>query len=106
MRVSAGGAMFFGSIAADYDRLRPSPPQDAVRWLLPPRCDVAVDLGAGTGLLSSALAGWAGEVVSVEPDGRMAAVLRQRSPGVHIPAGPRRAVPLQGPSARPLLTPA
>jgi SAM-dependent methyltransferase len=95
MSVNAERAMSFGSIAAEYDRLRPSPPQDAVRWLLPARCDVAVDLGAGTGLLSRALAGWAGEVVAVEPDGRMAAVLRQRSPGVHISAGRGEAIPLK-----------
>ena len=58
MTVDPARAMSFGSIAADYDRLRPSPPPDAVRWLLPARCDVAVDLAAGTGLLTRALAGW------------------------------------------------
>lgn len=95
MTVDPARAMSFGSIAADYDRLRPSPPPDAVRWLLPARCDVAVDLAAGTGLLTRALAGWAGEVVAVEPDGRMAAVLRERSPGVHITGGRGEAIPLK-----------
>lgn len=95
MSVDAERAMSFGLIAADYDRLRPSPPQDAVRWLLPGRCDVAVDLAAGTGLLTRALAGSASEVVAVEPDGRMAAVLRERSPGVHITAGRGEAIPLK-----------
>jgi len=95
MSVSADRAMSFGSIAADYDRLRPSPPQDAVRWLLPGRCAVAVDLAAGTGLLTRALTSRASEVVAVEPDGRMAAVLRQRSPGVHITAGRGEAIPLK-----------
>src|SRR5260221_620180 len=95
MSVRADRAMSFGSIAADYDRLRPSPPPDAVRWLLPASCDVAVDLAAGTGLLIRALAGRAREVIAVEPDGRMAAGLRERSPGVHITAGRGEAIPLQ-----------
>ena len=38
-------AMSFGSIAEDYDGLRPQPPQQAVDWLVPPGCGVAVDLG-------------------------------------------------------------
>jgi SAM-dependent methyltransferase len=99
MNDDAARAMSFGSIAVDYDRLRPSPPQDAVRWLLPGRCAVAVDLGAGTGLLTRALAGKARDVVAVEPDGRMAAVLRERSPGVHITAGRGEAIPLKDQSA-------
>jgi SAM-dependent methyltransferase len=95
MNGDAARAMSFGSIAADYDRLRPSPPQDAVRWLMPGRCDVAVDLAAGTGLLTRTLASRAREVVAVEPDTRMAVVLRERSPGVHITAGRGEAIPLQ-----------
>jgi len=71
--------MSFGAIAEDYDRLRPGPPQAAVDWLVPAGCRVAVDLGAGTGLLTRALAGKVPQVVAVEPDPRMAAVLRARS---------------------------
>jgi len=95
MTVDAARAMSFGSIAEDYDRLRPSPPRDAVRWLLPGRCAVAVDLAAGTGLLTRALAGRVRRIIAVEPDGRMAAVLRERSPEVHIAAGCGEAIPLQ-----------
>jgi SAM-dependent methyltransferase len=95
MTVDAARAMSFGAIASDYDRLRPSPSPDAIRWLLPARCDVAVDLAAGTGLLTRALVGWAGQVIAVEPDGRMTAVLRERSPGVHITAGRGEAIPLR-----------
>jgi SAM-dependent methyltransferase len=86
--------MSFGAIADDYDRLRPGPPEAAVDWLLPARCLVAVDLGAGTGLLTRALARRVAHVIAVEPDERMTAVLRARS------AGPRysgiRVVPGQG----------
>jgi SAM-dependent methyltransferase len=89
----------FGSIAAEYDRLRPSPPDEAVDWLLPPDCAVAVDLGAGTGKLSRALASRVPRVVAVEPDERMRAVLRDRSPGVEAVAGRGEAIPLPDASA-------
>jgi SAM-dependent methyltransferase len=65
-----------------------------VDWLLPPRCEVAVDLAAGTGLLSRALARRVPEVIAVEPDGRMAAVLRARSPGVRVLRGTGEAIPV------------
>lgn len=95
MTSGAERAMSFGAIAADYDRLRPSPPPEAVRWLLPADCAVAVDLAAGTGLLTRALAGKAGDIVAIEPDTRMAAVLRTRSAGVHVVAGRGEAIPLR-----------
>lgn len=79
--------MSFGAIAVDYDRLRPAPPDAAVDWLLPDRCQVAVDLAAGTGLLSRALAGRVAQVIAVEPDHRMAAVLRARSPQIRVVEG-------------------
>jgi len=88
-------AMSFGAIATDYNRLRPSPPQEAVRWLLPAPCDIAVDLAAGTGLFTRALAKQVNDVVAVEPDTRMASVLRARSPGVHVVSGRGEALPLR-----------
>jgi SAM-dependent methyltransferase len=91
--------MSFGAIADDYDRLRPEPPDAAVDWLLPEGCRVAVDLGAGTGLLSRALARRVPQVVAVEPDERMAAVLRARSPGVRVLQGRGEAIPLPDASA-------
>jgi SAM-dependent methyltransferase len=91
--------MSFGAIAAEYDRLRPSPTDAAVDWLLPPGCAVAVDLGAGTGKLSRAVASTVPRVVAVEPDERMRAVLRDRSPGVEVVAGRGEAIPLPDASA-------
>jgi SAM-dependent methyltransferase len=99
MTGSSERAMSFGAIAAEYDRLRPSPPPEAVRWLLPADCAVAVDLAAGTGLLTRALAGRAAEVVAVEPDARMAAVLRARSRGVRVVRARGEALPLMNQSA-------
>lgn len=88
-------ALSFGSIAQDYDGFRPRPPQDAVDWLLPPRCEVAVDLGAGTGLFTRALLGRATEVIAVEPDARMRAVLTGRSPEVRAVEGTGESIPLE-----------
>src|SRR6202046_2575946 len=63
--------MSFGAIAEDYDRLRPGPPEAAVDWLVPAGCQVAGDLGAGTGLLTRALARKGPQVVAVGPDPRV-----------------------------------
>ena len=92
-------AMSFGAIATDYDRLRPSPAQEAVRWLLPASCEIAVDLAAGTGLFTRAVASEARNVVAVEPDARMASVLKARSPGVHVVSGRGEALPLRSSAA-------
>jgi SAM-dependent methyltransferase len=96
--------MSFGAVAEDYDRLRAGPPDDAVDWLLPPGCQVAVDVGAGTGLLTRALARKVPQVVAVEPDERMAAVLRARAADAHACAirvlqGRGEAIPLPDASA-------
>ncbi len=91
--------MSFGAIAGDYDRLRPSPPDAAVDWLLPAQCQLAVDLAAGTGLLTRVLAGKVPQVVAVEPDRRMRAVLRARSPDVRVTEGRGEAIPLPDASA-------
>lgn len=86
-------------MAEDYDRLRPQPAPDAVDWLVPPGCRVAVDLAAGTGLLTRALAQRVAEVIAVEPDDRMRAVLSDRSPGVRALAGYGESIPLPDASA-------
>lgn len=63
-------ALSFGPAAERYDQLRPGYPAAALRWALgdgdgPLR---VVDLGAGTGILSRALAALGHEVLPVEPD--------------------------------------
>jgi SAM-dependent methyltransferase len=89
----------FGSIASEYDRLRPPPAAEAVDWLVPARRQTLVDLGAGTGLLSRALARRAEHVIAVEPDERMREVLHLRSPAVEVVAGRGEAIPLPDASA-------
>jgi SAM-dependent methyltransferase len=91
--------MSFGSVAVDYDRFRPGPPADAVRWLVPAGAQTVVDLGAGTGLLSRALQTVVPRVVAVEPDERMRAVLADRSPGVRVVEGRGESIPLPDASA-------
>lgn len=91
--------MSFGSIAEDYDGLRPHPPHEAVDWLLPSECEVAVDVGAGTGLFTRTLVGRAAQVVAVEPDDRMRAVLAERSPEIRAVQGTGEAIPLPDHSA-------
>jgi SAM-dependent methyltransferase len=91
--------MSFGAVAADYDRLRPTAPAEAIDWLLPDRGLVVVDLGAGTGLLTRAVAGKARHVIAVEPDERMRTVLAARSPGVEVLAGRGEDIPLPDASA-------
>ncbi|OBH00614.1 SAM-dependent methyltransferase [Mycobacterium sp. E2699] len=92
-------AMSFGSIAEDYDGLRPQPPHQAVDWLVPSDCGVAVDVGAGTGLFTRTLVGRAAEVFAVEPDARMRRVLAERSPGVRVVEGSGESIPLPDASA-------
>ena len=87
-------AMSFGAIAEDYDGLRPQASPQAVDWLVPSDCQVAVDVGAGTGLFTRTLVGRAAQVIAVEPDARMRGVLAERSPGVRAVEGSGESIPL------------
>ncbi|MEJ2865111.1 class I SAM-dependent methyltransferase [Actinomycetospora flava] len=85
----------FGAAAEDYDRLRPAPVPAALRWLLPSSEVTVLDLGAGTGLVSRSLAAaGVADVVAVEPDDAMRAVLAARSPGARALAGTAEDIPL------------
>ncbi|HET9895638.1 MAG TPA: class I SAM-dependent methyltransferase [Streptosporangiaceae bacterium] len=99
MTTRAERARSFGSIADEYNRLRPPPAPGAVNWLVPPGAEVIIDLAAGTGLLTRALAQRVAKVIAVEPDQRMAAVLLACSPGIEVVAGVGESIPLQSASA-------
>ena len=96
-------AASFGDAASHYERYRPGPPVEAVEWILPAGgsgpVGRVVDLGAGTGALSRLLVGRADEVVAVEPDDRMRAVLTESLPGVRAVAGRGESIPLPDASA-------
>jgi SAM-dependent methyltransferase len=75
-RIAAKG---FGSSAEAYERGRPGYPAEAVEWLRE-RLDLGqgrrvIDLAAGTGKLSRALAATGAEVVAVEPVEEMRALI-------------------------------
>ena len=83
----------FGSIAESYDRLRPGPPDEAVRLALPQEAADVLELGAGTGGLTRKLVLRHAHVRAVEPDERMRAVLRERVPGAEVVAGSAEEIP-------------
>jgi ubiquinone/menaquinone biosynthesis C-methylase UbiE len=99
--VTAGEARAtsFGQVAGDYDRVRPGPPNQALDWLVPQNCEIAVDLAAGTGLFTRALQRRVAHVIAVEPDDRMRTVLAARSPGIRAVAGRGEAIPVPDASA-------
>ena len=92
-------AASFGAIADHYERYRPGPLPAAVEWFLPSPVSLVVDLGAGTGALTRLLTGRAEEVVAVEPDDRMRAVLTDQVPGVRAVQGYGESIPLPNGSA-------
>jgi SAM-dependent methyltransferase len=65
----------FGAHAGAYERTRPAWPAEAARWLVPEEAELVVELGAGTGKLTRAVAALGVRVVAVEPDPRMLEVL-------------------------------
>jgi SAM-dependent methyltransferase len=85
----------FGAAAAAYAEHRPDYAPAAVRWALAaapgPR---VLDLGAGTGKLTAALAGLGLDVVAVEPDPAMLAELRDALPDVRALPGGAESIPL------------
>jgi SAM-dependent methyltransferase len=92
-------ARSFGAIAADYDRFRPAPPDDALDWALPSDARDVVELGAGTGLLTRKLLARVRNVVAVEPDPRMREVLSQRTAGADVRAGQAEQIAMPDSSA-------
>jgi SAM-dependent methyltransferase len=70
-----------------------------VDWIVPRHVGRVVDLGAGTGALTRLLLTKADEVVAVEPDDRMRAVLAEQVPGARTLNGRGESIPLPDASA-------
>jgi SAM-dependent methyltransferase len=91
-------ASSFGAAAAQYAQHRPGYAEAAIRWCLAPVSGSqparVADLGAGTGILTGALARLGADVVAVEPDQAMLAELRRQLPGVRAVDGRAEALPL------------
>ncbi|MGH3782737.1 MAG: class I SAM-dependent methyltransferase [Pseudonocardiaceae bacterium] len=92
-------ALSFGAQAELYDRVRPTYPPEVLPLLFadlsaePGRYRVA-DVGSGTGKLATVLAAAGLDVVAVEPDPGMRAMLTARLPGVRVHAGRGEELPL------------
>ena len=89
----------FGRIAAEYDDVRPDYDPEALRRAeevlgLSAHSACVVDLAAGSGKLTRPLARRFREVVAVEPNDAMRAVLAGRSAGIKVLAGTAERMPL------------
>ena len=87
-------ALSFGAAAVTYERARPSYPDEAIDWLLPPGARRVLDLGAGTGKLTRGLRDRGLDVVAVEPSAGMRDQLARVLPGVRALAGTAERIPL------------
>ena len=92
-------SMSFGSAAGTYESGRPDYPIQAVDWMLQPvvggeRSIRVADVGAGTGKLTRAAVELGAEVVAVDPDPKMLAVLREHVHGVPTFVGSAERLPL------------
>lgn len=83
-------AASFGPAAALYQAARPTYPDEAVAWCVPPGARDVVDLAAGTGKLTERLVAQAvpgRRVTAVEPSPGMRDALAASLPGVTVLAG-------------------
>jgi SAM-dependent methyltransferase len=87
-------SLSFGSAAAAYERGRPSYPPEAIDWLLPPGAAKVLDLGAGTGKLTTRLVERGLDVVAVDPIAEMLEVLRTSLPDTPALLGTAEEIPL------------
>jgi SAM-dependent methyltransferase len=100
-------ARAYDDAAELYDRVRPGYPPAAIDWftrvlgLGPGR--TVVDLAAGTGKLTVALAPTGARIVAVEPSDGMLAVLRKAAPHAEAVAGTAEHIPLADASADAIL---
>ncbi len=87
-------SLSFGSEAAAYERGRPSYPPEAIDWLLPPGARDVLDLGAGTGKLTTRLVERGLDVVAVDPLAEMLELLSSALPDTPALLGTAEQIPL------------
>jgi len=87
-------ARSFDSVADEYDRGRPSWPRDAVDWLLGTDPIDVLDVGAGTGKLTTVLVEAGHRVTAVEPSAQMRGHLERRLRDIPIVAANAEQLPL------------
>ena len=87
-------SLSFGSEAAAYERGRPSYPPEAIDWLLPRAARDVLDLGAGTGKLTTRLVERGLDVVAVDPIAEMLELLSSALPDTPALLGTAEQIPL------------
>lgn len=87
-------SLSFGSEAAAYERGRPSYPPEAIDWLLPADVHDVLDLGAGTGKLTTRLVERGLNVVAVDPIAEMLDLLSHSLPDTPALLGTAEEIPL------------
>ncbi|MBX7446769.1 class I SAM-dependent methyltransferase [Mycolicibacterium sp. 3033] len=87
-------SLSFGAEAAAYERGRPSYPPEAIDWLLPDGARRVLDLGAGTGKLTTRLAERGLDVVAVDPVPEMLELLTRSLPDTPALLGTAEEIPL------------
>lgn len=92
-------SLSFGAAAGAYEAGRPEYPAEAVAWMLAPAragsdAPRVADVGAGTGKLTRAVVALGAQVVAIEPDADMLAVLHEAVPGVPTFVGSAERMPL------------
>jgi SAM-dependent methyltransferase len=95
IRSQNDASLSFGSAAAAYERGRPSYPPEAIDWLLPRGARKVLDLGAGTGKLTTRLVERGLDVVAVDPIPDMLEVLRTSLPETRALLGTAEDIPLE-----------
>jgi SAM-dependent methyltransferase len=93
-RSSQQRSLSFGAEAAAYERGRPSYPPEAIDWLLPSGASDVLDLGAGTGKLTTRLVERGLAVVAVDPIPEMLELLSNSLPGTPALLGTAEDIPL------------
>jgi SAM-dependent methyltransferase len=96
--IHRSAALGFARAPEAYERGRPPYPEDAITWLaealgLRPGRGV-LDLAAGTGRLTRALASTGADVVAVEPVAEMRAKIAETLPEVEVLTGTAESIPL------------
>jgi SAM-dependent methyltransferase len=87
-------SLSFGAEAAAYERGRPSYPPEAIDWLLPDHAHTVLDLGAGTGKLTTRLVERGLDVVAVDPIPEMLELLSHSLPDTPALLGTAEDIPL------------
>lgn len=93
-REPADPSLSFGAQAAAYERGRPSYPPEAIDWLLPSGAHTVLDLGAGTGKLTTRLVERGLDVIAVDPIPEMLEVLTGALPETPALLGTAEEIPL------------